>query len=207
MSRVLLLAVVLALAGCGGREADRVDATETLLLDTQPRAVHAGAYLARARGYDQAEGVRLQIRKPGGSAGALELLRTGRVNLAVMRPSEQPAATGRGDDIVGVMAVVQRPLLALVVTRDTLTDHSAEVRAVIRTLQRGYVEAQVDPESAVSALVDAEEGLDRARVAADLDAIGPSLTAGARVYGALDAARLPRGRAFDTTLVGPVSRE
>jgi ABC-type nitrate/sulfonate/bicarbonate transport system substrate-binding protein len=208
MSRLLLLVAVLALAGCGGRgEAGRVDATETLLLDSSPRAEHAGIYLAVARGYDRTEGVELRIRPPGGP-GALELLRTGRVNAALMDPEDQPTARGRGDDIIGVMAVVQRPLLTLVVTRDTLTDHRPEIRALIRALQRGYVETLTDPESSVSAMVDQQEGLDRAAVAASLDAIGSAFTEGAPVYGALVPERLPGGRrAFDTTLVGPISRD
>jgi hypothetical protein len=75
--------------------------------------------------------------------------------------------------------------------------------AVIRALQRGYTEALVDPESAVTALLDQVEGLDRTRVTAELDAIAPGLTAGAPAYGALPR----RGPGFDTTLVGPVSRE
>ena len=96
------------------------------------------------------------------------------------------------------------------------------IAATIRALQRGYTQAQIDPESAVTALVDAESGLDRETAPAQLDAVAPALTAGARAYGELRE-RVLRAwaawdvefgilddrpdveRAFDRSLVGPVS--
>jgi putative hydroxymethylpyrimidine transport system substrate-binding protein len=77
------------------------------------------------------------------------------------------------------------PELVLCVTRATLDDERPVIRATIRALQRGYNEAQVDPESAVSALVDANPDLDRAAAAAQLDTVSPAFTAGADVYGQL----------------------
>jgi putative hydroxymethylpyrimidine transport system substrate-binding protein len=79
------------------------------------------------------------------------------------------------------------PELVLCVTRTTLDEKRPVIRATIRALQRGYNEAQVDPESAVSALVDANPDLDRAAAAAQLDAVSPAFTAGADVYGQLRA--------------------
>jgi putative hydroxymethylpyrimidine transport system substrate-binding protein len=77
------------------------------------------------------------------------------------------------------------PELVLCVTRRVLTEQRPLVAATIRALQRGYGEAQADPESAVGALVDAESGLDREAAAAQLDAVAPAFTAGARGYGEL----------------------
>ena len=66
---VLVLALALGLAGSGGVAApDRPDTEETLLLDFEPNAVHAGIYLAVVRAYDEAEGVELTVRRPGASA-------------------------------------------------------------------------------------------------------------------------------------------
>jgi putative hydroxymethylpyrimidine transport system substrate-binding protein len=79
------------------------------------------------------------------------------------------------------------PELVLCVTRATLDDQRPTIRATIRALRRGYNEAQVDPESAVSALVDANPDLDRAAAAAQLDAVSPAFTAGADIYGQLRA--------------------
>ena len=113
------------------------------------------------------------------------------------------------------------PELVLCVTRRTLDEQKPMIRATIRALQRGYVQAQNDPESAVGALVDAGSGLDRAAATAQLDAVAPAFTAGAAVYGELREDVLKKwaawdlefgivhepidvGSAFDRGLVGPV---
>ena len=315
--------LLIAAAACGGGTTggDRPETEPTLLLDFAPNGVHAGIYLAAERGYDAAEGASLKIRKPGASTDAVRLLKTGRTDFAILDIHDLGLARQRGDDLVGVMALVQRPLaavlakptvdtpkalegrrvgvtglpsdvavlrsvvrgaggdparvrrttigfeavrallsgrvdavtafwnvegvalrergravrefrvdafgapaypeLVLAVTRETLADRRDEVRAVIRGLQRGYEEAQRDPESAVSAMVEEDPDLDRAALAAQLDAVSPAFSAGAPAYGALDPRRLREwaawdvrfgilkrrpdvSRAFDTSLVGPV---
>ena len=110
----LLLALLAALAACGGtREADRPNEPATLVLDFAPNAVHAGIYLATARGYDDAEGVPLRVRAPSASTDALRLLVGGRVDFAILDIHDLGLARERGRDVVGVMALVQRPLAAL----------------------------------------------------------------------------------------------
>jgi ABC-type nitrate/sulfonate/bicarbonate transport system substrate-binding protein len=320
---LLLLAILAALpvaAGCGsvtGQDRPGLDAT--LLLDFAPNAVHSGIYMAKARGYDGAEGVRLSVRAPNASTDALRLLQGGRADMAILDIHDLGLARQQGRDVVGVMALVQRPLaavlaqpgirtpaelegrrvgvtglpsdeavlrsvvagaggdpervkattigfaavkallarrvagatafwsvegvalrarrpgvrefrvdeygapaypeLVLCVTRATLEDQLPLVRATIRALQRGYAEVQADPESAVATMQAAAPGLDRDTLAAQLDAVAPSFTAGARAYGELrpDVLRawarwdvrfgiLDRApdvaRAFDATLVG-----
>jgi ABC-type nitrate/sulfonate/bicarbonate transport system substrate-binding protein len=319
-----VLLALLALAGCGGAGgSDRPEDEATLLLDFAPNAVHAGIYLATDRGYDTAEGVNLRVRAPSASTDALRLLEGGRADLAILDIHDLGLARAAGSDVVGVMAVVQRPLaavlaqpeirrprdlegeragvtglpsdvavlrsvvrgdggdpervrtttigfaavkallagrvagatafwnvegvalkqrrrdaqefrvddfgappypeLVLCVTRQTLDEREPLVRAAIRALQRGYTEAQIDPESAVATLQGAERGLDEAALAAQLDAVAPAFTAGARAYGELRPEVLRRwarwdvefgildeppdvGAAFDTTLVSPLSR-
>jgi putative hydroxymethylpyrimidine transport system substrate-binding protein len=112
------------------------------------------------------------------------------------------------------------PELVLCVTRATLEDDAPVLRATIRALQRGYGEAQRDPESAVAAIREAEPRLDEAALTAELDAVDEAFTAGARAFGQLKPGVLRAwarwdvrfgileeppdvGRAFDTTLVGP----
>ena len=317
-TRLLLLAL-LVLAGCGGSaESERPNEPATLLLDFTPNAVHSGIYVATSRGFDEAEGVQLTIRKPAASTDALKLLQGGGADLAILDIHDLGLAREKGRDLVGVMALVQAPLaavlaqpeirtpkdlegeragvsglpsdeavlrsvvqgaggdpgrvkqttigfeavkallakrvagatafwnvegvalrarrpdirefrvdrygapaypeLVLCVTRATLQDRPALVRATIRALQRGYAETQSDPESAVSAMLDAEPGLDRADLSAQLDAVAPEFTAGAAEFGQLrpsvlrawsawDArfgildAPIDVSRAFDTTLV------
>ena len=85
----------------------------------------------------------------------------------------------------------------LCTTRATLTDKRPVVAATIRALQRGYAEADNDPESAISALVAANPDLDRNAAAAQLDAVGPAFTAGADYYGQLREGALRRWAAWD----------
>jgi putative hydroxymethylpyrimidine transport system substrate-binding protein len=319
----ILLTALLALAGCGGGTgSDRPNREATLLLDFTPNGVHAGIYMATSRGYDDAEGVQLEVRAPSASTDALRLLQGGRVDMAILDIHDLGLARQEGADIVGVMAVVQRPLaavlaqpeierprdlegrragvtglpsdvavlrsvvagdggdpdevrsttigfeavqallagrvagatafwnvegvalraerpdtqefrvddfgapaypeLVLCVTRKALEEKRSLIAATIRALQRGYTQAQTDPESAVTTLVDADSGLDREAAQAQLDAVAPAFTAGARGYGELREdvlrewaewdvefgileQRPDLARAFDFTLVGPVS--
>ena len=282
-----------ALGACGAAGVDRPDTEATLLLDFQPNGVHTGIYLAKERGYDEAEGVDLDIRRPGASTDALKLLQSGRAAAALLDIHDLGLARERGADVVGVMALVQRPLaaviarpgirrpsqlrgkragvtglpsddavleavapgaepvtigfqavqalvagrvaavtafwdvegvelqrrlpgvhefrvedfgapaypeLVLAVTRTTLEDDPAEVRAIIRTLQRGYIEAQADPESAVQAVVAREDDADAAALTAQLDAVAPAFTAGAPVFGYLDRSRLRAWAAWDVKM-------
>jgi putative hydroxymethylpyrimidine transport system substrate-binding protein len=112
------------------------------------------------------------------------------------------------------------PELVLCVTRATLEDDAPTLRATVRALQRGYGEAQRDPESAVAAMREAEPRLDETALTAELDAVDEAFTTGARAFGQLKPSVLRAwarwdvrfgildkppdvGRAFDTTLVGP----
>jgi ABC-type nitrate/sulfonate/bicarbonate transport system substrate-binding protein len=104
----------LLLVGCGSTTGqDRPGAEATLLLDFTPNAVHAGLYMATARGFDSAEGVDLTIRKPGASTDALKLLQAGKADMAILDIHDLGLAREQGRDIVGVMAFVQRPLAAV----------------------------------------------------------------------------------------------
>ncbi|MBW3535884.1 MAG: ABC transporter substrate-binding protein, partial [Gemmatimonadetes bacterium] len=81
------------------------------------------------------------------------------------------------------------PELVLTVTRETLQDRPAEVRATVAALVRGYERTLAEPESAASTLIDATQGLERETVLAQLEAVEPSFRAGGRV-GELDPAAL-----------------
>ena len=87
--------------------------------------------------------------------------------------------------MVCVYAVVQPPRLLLCVKRTTLEDRRPLVRAAIRALQRGYAQAQVEPDSAVAAVLAETPRADRGQLAAQLDAVSPSFTAGVRAPGEL----------------------
>jgi ABC-type nitrate/sulfonate/bicarbonate transport system substrate-binding protein len=120
------LFVVLALAGCGAvGGSDRTDADLVLLLGAPPAGVHAGIYLAVERGFDEAEGIELEVRRSG---DARRLLRSGRVQAALL---DAPVPGS-----VCVMALTQTP-------------RPGHFVCVLRTtLKRDAVAAQLDAASA-----------------------------------------------------------
>jgi NitT/TauT family transport system substrate-binding protein/putative hydroxymethylpyrimidine transport system substrate-binding protein len=101
--RFLPIAVLLAcLAGCGGSSGDATK-PGTIALDFQPNAVHAGIYATD-----------LKIRVPAASTDSLKLLAAGRADMAVVDIHDLGLAREAGSDIVGVGALVQRPLAAVI---------------------------------------------------------------------------------------------
>jgi ABC-type nitrate/sulfonate/bicarbonate transport system substrate-binding protein len=109
----LALAIASAATGCGG-EAFVAGRQATLVLDFTPNAVHAGIYSAIARAYDQGEGVHLDVVVPGASTDSVKLLETGRADFAILDIHDLAIARSRGKDIVGVMAIVERPLASVI---------------------------------------------------------------------------------------------
>jgi len=113
---LVVVVLMAAPAGCGSGTGSRAGShlrAATLLLDFTPNAVHAGIYRAKAQGYDRDAGVRLTVRAPGSSTDSVKLLAAGRADLAVMDIHDLGLAREKGRDIVGVMALVQRPLAAV----------------------------------------------------------------------------------------------
>ena len=111
-SRLLLalaLAAALVVAGCSRASEDRPDQSARLVLDFQPNAVHAGIYLALERDFDGAEGVDLSVAAPSSSTDSVKLLLAGRAQFAILDIHDLALAREKGRDIVGVMALVQRP--------------------------------------------------------------------------------------------------
>jgi NitT/TauT family transport system substrate-binding protein/putative hydroxymethylpyrimidine transport system substrate-binding protein len=101
----------------GGAAADRAPApaaTATIALDFTPNAVHAPIYAAVREGLDRRHGVQLRIREPGSSPNSLALLTSGRVDVGILDIHDLAIARERGVDVVGVAALVQKPLAALI---------------------------------------------------------------------------------------------
>jgi ABC-type nitrate/sulfonate/bicarbonate transport system substrate-binding protein len=115
MRRLLAgIGVVALLGACGTQAAGPGPRTTTLVLDFTPNAIHAGIYEAIARGYDRAEGIRLHVIAPSASTDAIRLLLARRTDFAILDIHDLAIARERGEDIVGVMALVQRPLAAVI---------------------------------------------------------------------------------------------
>jgi NitT/TauT family transport system substrate-binding protein/putative hydroxymethylpyrimidine transport system substrate-binding protein len=135
------------LAGCGGSDGSGPQRA-TLLLDFTPNAVHAGIFTAVARGYDRDAGVRLRVREPSSSADAAKLLAAGRTDFAVLDIHDLGLAREKGADLVGVFALVQRPLASVIAQPGIRTPRALAGRrvgvtgvpsddAVLRSIVRG----------------------------------------------------------------------
>ena len=112
------LAVAAALAttaaGCGGTGGGGPGGPATLVLDFMPNAVHAGIYSTLVRNFDEGEGVQLRVRQPSSSTDSVKLLLSGRTDFAILDIHDLAIARAKGRDLVGVMAVVERPLAAVI---------------------------------------------------------------------------------------------
>jgi NitT/TauT family transport system substrate-binding protein/putative hydroxymethylpyrimidine transport system substrate-binding protein len=109
---ITVTAVLAALPGCGGAEAPA--SRVVVALDFTPNAVHAPIYTAVREHHDRRRGVRLQIRTPGSQPDSLKLLAAGRVDIGVLDIHDLAIAREQGLDVVGIAALVQRPLAAII---------------------------------------------------------------------------------------------
>jgi putative hydroxymethylpyrimidine transport system substrate-binding protein len=116
----LLAALVLAgalAAGCGERHESTVGHGAqplSLMLDFFPNADHAGIYAAMADGAFKRQGIALHLQVPTNAATPLELLAAGRVDLAISYEPELLLARAKGQHLVSVAAIVQRPLTSII---------------------------------------------------------------------------------------------
>jgi ABC-type nitrate/sulfonate/bicarbonate transport system substrate-binding protein len=130
LTALLAAAAALALAvGCGSGE-DRPERGATLVLDFAPNAVHAGIYVAKAHGFDQAEGVDLHVRVPSASTDGLKLLLAQRADFAVLDIHDLALARQQGRDIVGILPLVQRPLAAVLAQPEVANPRELQGKSV-----------------------------------------------------------------------------
>jgi NitT/TauT family transport system substrate-binding protein/putative hydroxymethylpyrimidine transport system substrate-binding protein len=152
----LLAAACFALSACG--DGDSAAREVTLALDFTPNAVHAGLYAADAEDIDEQHGIELALRPPGASTDSLKLLESGRARFAVVDIHDLGLAHQAGAELVGVGAIVQRPLAAVIAGRHIrrprelegarvgvtgLPSDEAVLRAVVEGDRGRY--ARVDP--------------------------------------------------------------
>ncbi|MGH2873535.1 MAG: ABC transporter substrate-binding protein, partial [Solirubrobacteraceae bacterium] len=109
----LATALALAVAGCGGSSGPRLRSV-TLVLDFTPNPVHVGIYTALARHYDHDAGIALHVIAPSASTDAIRLLETGSVDFAILDIHDLAIARERGESIVGILPIVERPLAAVI---------------------------------------------------------------------------------------------
>jgi putative hydroxymethylpyrimidine transport system substrate-binding protein len=124
------LVAALALAACGADDDRGAPATIDVALDFTPNAVHAPLYAAVREKLDEREGVRVRIRPPGSGPDGLKLVASGRADVGLLDIHDLGLALERGSDVVGIAALVQRPLAAVVAVGDVRRPRDLEGRRV-----------------------------------------------------------------------------
>ncbi len=115
--RALALAgAVTLLAGCGTKNDSGAGARPLVrvALDFTPNAVHAPIFAAVRTGADARHGLRMQVLRPGSQPDSLKALLSGRADVGVLDIQDLAIARAKGAQVVGIGALVQRPLGALI---------------------------------------------------------------------------------------------
>ena len=115
-----VIAAAATVAACGGSSSGSVASARpaTLVLDFTPNPVHVGIFTAMARRFDIAAGVKLQVIAPSASTDSIRLLETGRADFAILDIHDLAIARERGEDIVGILPIVERPLASVIAQPD-----------------------------------------------------------------------------------------
>ena len=146
------ITLLILLAGCGAVQSSSQFGEIPIVVPDGPDTV--GVYFAIERGFDAAEGVELE---PAATAD--------------FRITDRPP-----NGCTAVMAIVQPDKLVLCVDQVILAEEREKVEAVAAALERGYTQAQMEPnEAAAAANTDATAVEDAA----------PAWTAGAKRFGEL----------------------
>jgi putative hydroxymethylpyrimidine transport system substrate-binding protein len=107
----------LVLAACGEKSDQLTPAhpqSLTLMLDWVPNADHVGLYRALADGDFAKAGLNVHVQVPTDPATPLELLAAGKVDIAISYEPELMLARDKNQPLVGVAAIVQKPLTSIV---------------------------------------------------------------------------------------------
>lgn len=157
--------LVLLLAGCGATQSASQFGDVALRLPSSASADDVGVYFAKARTYDEGDGVTLLLSRDGD---------------ADFRITDAPPP-----GCITVMAIVPPDKLVLCVDEVILQDERQKVVAVVRGLMRGYEQAQLEPDEALSAMTSQVPEADATELAAELDDAIPAWTAGQPYFGAV----------------------
>lgn len=163
--RAAILAAALAVcalaAGCGEKK-ERITPGEPqklqLMLDFFPNADHAGIYAAEAGGHFRDLGLEVEIRRPPDPSAPLKQVAAGRVDLAISYEPELLRARDRGEPVLSVAALVQRPLTSIV----SLPAAGIRTPADLRGKRVGT--AGIDYQSAYLATILDDAGVDSTEV-------------------------------------------
>jgi putative hydroxymethylpyrimidine transport system substrate-binding protein len=129
---LLLVLIAVAFAGCGEKEEPAPGSGDrepfTVMLDYFPNADHAGIYAAQASGEYEKAGLDVTIQAPPDPSAPLRLLQAGRADVAISYEPELMLARDGGADLVGVGALVQKPLTSLMSVGDRAIRRPEQLR-------------------------------------------------------------------------------
>jgi putative hydroxymethylpyrimidine transport system substrate-binding protein len=114
---LLAAACAVAVAACGEKTESTAPAKREsvrVMLDFFPNADHAGLYAAQGTGAFSRAGLGVSMQTPSDPSAPLKLLAAGRVDLAISYEPELLLARDKGQKLVAVGALVQKPLTSVV---------------------------------------------------------------------------------------------
>jgi len=117
----LLVVLVVALGGAGliaGAAQDDDLEQITIALDWYPNANHAGLFLAQERGYFAAEGLDVELVTPADPSTVLQTVGAGRDDFGISYQTDLLLARAQDVPVVSVAALVQHPLMGVMVKAD-----------------------------------------------------------------------------------------
>ena len=113
---LLVAACAVTVAGCGEKtESTNAPKRESVrvMLDFFPNADHAGLYAAQGTGAFRKAGLDVALQAPSDPSAPLKLLAAGKVDLAISYEPELLLARDKGQQLVAVGALVQKPLTSV----------------------------------------------------------------------------------------------
>lgn len=124
-------AVAIALAGCGEKKdtlAPKGSDSLRVVLDFFPNADHAGLYRAQQEGDFARAALKVTIVPPPSPTSPLPLLAAGKVDLAISYEPDLLLARAKGEPLIAVAALVQRPLTSIIAPAKSRIRSVADLR-------------------------------------------------------------------------------